>query len=117
MPDINGLDLLRQIRGDELEYFPILVLTASDSDETRFRALELGATDFLGKPVNTSELVARVRNALLVKAHHDHLKNYSKELENQVRRRTAELAASRLELIHCLARARPNIATMKPAIT
>ncbi len=112
MPGVNGLDLLRQIRrgpstlgGAGLGYFPILILTASDSDETRFRALELGATDFLGKPVNASELVARVRNALLVKAHHDHLQNYSKELENQVRRRTAELAASRLELIHCLARA------------
>ena len=47
----------------------------------------------------------RVRNALLVKAHHDHLKDYARELEHQVRRRTAELAASRLELIHCLARA------------
>ena len=106
MPDINGLDILRQIRGDaSLGYFPILILTASDSDETRMQALELGATDFLGKPANSSELVARVRNALLVKAHHDHLKSYSKELENQVRRRTAELAASRLELIHCLARA------------
>jgi putative two-component system response regulator len=106
MPEINGLDLLEQIRGSAgLGYFPILILTASDSDETRVRALDLGATDFLNKPVNPSELVARVRNALLVKAHHDHLKSYSQELEDQVRRRTAELAASRLELIHCLARA------------
>ena len=79
MPDVNGLDLLRQIPWPtpSLGYFPILILTASDSDETRLRALELGATDFLGKPVNASELVARVRNALLVKAHHDHLKSYS----------------------------------------
>ena len=46
----------------------------------------------------------RVRNALLVKAHHDHLKDYAQELEQKVRLRTAELAASRLELIHCLAR-------------
>ena len=67
-------------------------------------ALELGAADFLSKPVNSAELIVRVRNALLVKAHHDHLKNYARELEQQVRRRTAELAASRLELIHCLAR-------------
>jgi putative two-component system response regulator len=106
MPDINGLDLLEEIRNDaSLGYFPVLILTASDSDETRVRALNLGATDFLNKPVNPSEIVARVRNALLVKAHHDHLKSYSQELEDQVRRRTAELAASRLELIHCLARA------------
>jgi putative two-component system response regulator len=106
MPDVNGLDLLEQIRDDaSLGYFPVLILTASDSDETRTRALELGVTDFLNKPVQPSELVIRVRNALLVKAHHDHLKSYSQELERQVRLRTAELAASRLELIHCLARA------------
>ena len=55
--------------------------------------------------MNAAELVVRVRNALLVKAHHDHLKNYARDLEHQVRQRTAELAASRLELIHCLARA------------
>ena len=106
MPDINGLELLRRIRADaRLEYFPIIILTASDSQETRVQALELGATDFLNKPVNATELTARVRNCLLVKAHHDHLKHYTADLERQVRRRTAELAESRLDLIHCLARA------------
>ena len=55
--------------------------------------------------MNATELAARVRNCLLVGAHHDHLKHYTAELERQVRRRTAELAASRLDLIHCLARA------------
>jgi putative two-component system response regulator len=50
-------------------------------------------------------LIPRVRNALIVKSHQDHLANYAKELEEKVRQRTAELAASRQEVILCLARA------------
>jgi putative two-component system response regulator len=106
MPHISGLEILAKLREDErLAHIPAIVLTASDNDQTKMEALELGAADFLSKPVNAAELVVRVRNALLVKAHHDHLKNYARELERQVRERTSELAASRLELIHCLARA------------
>ncbi len=88
-----------------MAYIPTLVCTAFDNVQVKLEALELGATDFLTKPINAAELVVRVRNALVVKAHHDHLKNYARELADQVRHRTAELAASRLELIHCLARA------------
>jgi putative two-component system response regulator len=100
------MTILRRIREDErLAPIPTIVLTASCNEQTRMEALELGATDFLSKPVNAAELVVRVRNTLLVKAHHDHLKSYAQELEQKVRQRTAELATSRLELIHCLARA------------
>jgi putative two-component system response regulator len=106
MPVVSGLDILRGVREDgRLDHIPVIVLTASDTEETRMEALNRGATDFLGKPVHAAELVLRVRNALLVKAHHDHLKKYARQLETEVRQRTAELAASRLELIHCLARA------------
>ena len=105
MPFVSGLQILGQLREDQqLAHIPSIVLTASDNEQTKMEALTLGAADFLGKPVNSAELIVRVRNALLVKAHHDHLKNYARDLEQQVRRRTAELAASRLELIHCLAR-------------
>ncbi|MEI8372291.1 MAG: HD domain-containing phosphohydrolase [Planctomycetota bacterium] len=105
MPHISGLEILRKVREDErLAHIPTIVLTAADNEQTKMEALELGAADFLGKPMNSAELIVRVRNALLIKAHHDHLKNYTQDLEQQVRRRTAELAASRLELIHCLAR-------------
>jgi len=105
MPVVSGLDILRALHQDErLAHIPTIVVTAADNDQTRMEALELGATDFLVKPVNAAELVMRVRNSLLIKAHHDHLNRYATEMERQVRRRTAELAASRLELIHCLAR-------------
>jgi putative two-component system response regulator len=106
MPEINGLEILRRMRDDARSaHIPTIILTASDSEQTKLDALELGATDFLTKPVNAAELIMRARNALAVKSNYDHLKDFARELECQVRRRTAELAASRLELIHCLARA------------
>ena len=80
-------------------------MTASTDRRVKREALELGATDFLNKPVNSAELVARVRNALAVKAYQDYLKNYAQELNRQVYLRTADLAGSRLELVHCLSRA------------
>jgi putative two-component system response regulator len=105
MPVVSGLDILRKIRtAERLSHIPVIMLTAADNEEIRIEALELGATDFLNKPVNLAELVMRVRNALIVKVHQDHLKNYATELARQVQQRTSELAASRLELIHCLAR-------------
>jgi CheY-like chemotaxis protein len=69
MPGISGLEILRKVREDpRLAHIPALILTAADNEQTRIEALELGATDFLGKPVNSVELAVRVRNALIVKA-------------------------------------------------
>lgn len=106
MPQVSGLEILKTMRGDtRLQHIPVLILTASGETEVKLKALELGVTDFLTKPVEVSELLLRVRNALLIKAHHDHLANYSVQLEQQVRLRTAELIVSRQEVIRCLARA------------
>jgi putative two-component system response regulator len=106
MPQVSGLEILQAIRADRaIAHLPVLILTASTDAETRRNALELGATDFLAKPVEPSELVPRVRNALTVKAHHDHLKHYSQTLEHEVRQRTAEVEASRIHVVHALARA------------
>jgi putative two-component system response regulator len=106
MQQLSGLDVLRLVRRDKrLKHMPVLILTASSDAATKVKALELGATDFLIKPVDASELVARVRNALVVKAYQDHLEHYAEQLADEVRMRTAELAASRQEVILCLARA------------
>ncbi len=106
MPKVNGIDILRAIRQDaRLGHIPVLILTASTDAETKLRALEAGATDFLAKPVDPNDLIPRIRNALIVKAHHDHLARYSERLEQQVQERTVELEVSRLQVILCLARA------------
>ncbi len=106
MPKMNGLEVLAAVRKDAmLKRTPVIVLTASSDASIKLQALELGATDFLSKPVDASELILRVRNTLTVKAHQDYLSNYSSELERQVRLRTAELEASQREVVYCLARA------------
>jgi putative two-component system response regulator len=106
MPQVSGLDILRNLRADrETKRLPVLILTASTDAETKREALDLGATDFLPKPVDPTDLIPRVRNALATKVYQDRLVNHAEELERAVRKRTAELAASREEVIHCLARA------------
>jgi putative two-component system response regulator len=106
MPYVSGLEILTQIRDDEaICFIPVVILTAVTDRETRVRAVELGATDFLNKPVDASELVPRVRNVLVVKGYQDQLRHHSDDLEAAVRQRTAELENSRRDLIHCLARA------------
>lgn len=106
MPQVSGLDILQQVRSDtDLSHLPVLILTASTDNDTKKSALDRGATDFLAKPVEPADLVPRIRNALVVKAHHDHLAQYSQELEREVDLRTAELEQSRIHAVHCLARA------------
>jgi putative two-component system response regulator len=106
MPRVSGLEILQALRGHERsQHLPVLILTASDDRQTRTTALNLGATDFLTKPVDPTELVPRVRNALVLKAHHDHVANYARMLEREVRARTADLEESRRDIIRCLARA------------
>ncbi|MCU0960081.1 MAG: response regulator [Pirellulaceae bacterium] len=106
MPEVSGIEILQHVRTDrQLAHIPVVILTAVGDARIKRKALELGATDFLTKPVDPSELVLRVGNALMVKAHYDHLANYSVQLERQVRLRTAELMASRRSLVQTLARA------------
>lgn len=106
MPGLDGLDLIRVLRGDpRLAVLPVIVLSASSDAETRAQALRLGATDFLNKPFDPVELAPRVRNLLLLKTHQDDLRRRAETLESLVRARTAELEASRREVIYCLARA------------
>lgn len=106
MPEISGIEILRQIRALEQSHqLPVLVLTANTDDDVKWTCLELGATDFLLKPVDAMELVPRVRNALFNKSYRDQLQNHAAELEIKVQQRTRELENSRREAIFCLARA------------
>lgn len=77
MPDVNGFMVLEALRKlEQTKHLPIIVLTSSSDGATKLKALELGATDFLAKPVDPSELVLRVRNILTVKAYQDRLTYY-----------------------------------------
>lgn len=106
MPGVSGLEILQHMRSiPQLADIPVIILTAVDDRNTKAAALNLGATDFLTKPLDTAELQARVRNVLAVKSYQDQLRNHARHLEEQVQQRTSELELSRLEVIHCLGRA------------
>jgi len=74
MPEVTGFDILSQVRAhEELRYTPVIILTAESESNAKLKALELGATDLLTKPVDPSELRLRLRNALAFKAYQDRL--------------------------------------------
>ncbi len=76
MPGMSGFDVLQHIRRDDvLRYTPVIVLTAASDPASKLKALELGATEFLSKPVDESELKIRVRNSLAFKVYQDRLAN------------------------------------------
>ncbi|MEO1524448.1 MAG: HD domain-containing phosphohydrolase [Planctomycetota bacterium] len=106
MPNVDGISILSQIRSvPKFKHLPVLILTANSDSGIKLRCLELGATDFLIKPIDPMELAPRVRNALVSKINHDKLVRHAAELERVVQRRTQELECSRREVIYCLARA------------
>jgi diguanylate cyclase (GGDEF)-like protein len=77
MPHVGGLEILEAIRSDPtIRHTPVITLTSSTEAETKLQALELGATDFLAKPVDPSELALRLRNTLAAKAYQDRLTYY-----------------------------------------
>ena len=106
MPEVSGLDIMRVVGLDPaLQHIPVLVLTAATDPAIRREALDLGASDFLSKPVEPDELIPRVRNAVILKQHFDMVTNEAARLERQVERRTRQLEATRQQLILSLARA------------
>ena len=106
MPGMSGIDLLRAMREDDhLRHIPVIFLTASATTEIKNEALNLGACDFLSKPVDINDLLPRVRNALTLKSQQDQLQNHAAKLEDVVQSRTRDLMHSRLELVRCLGRA------------
>jgi putative two-component system response regulator len=92
MPQVDGFEVARQLKEEEeTKIIPIVMVTALNEVEDRVKALEAGADDFLSKPVDKTELRARVQSLLRVKAYNDHMRNYQQELEAEVAKRTIQL--------------------------
>jgi len=89
MPGIDGYEVCRRIRADErTAYLPVVMITASGAQE-RLRALQSGADDFVQKPFDQAELLARVASLSRVKRYHDTITHQA----DQLARWTAELEA------------------------
>ena len=98
MPEMDGLEVCRRLRADEAtQFLPVVVVTSSDS-EIRVDAIDAGADDFITKPFNQQELLARVRSLVRIKRYHDtietqkaQLGDWNKTLEARVESQVAEL--------------------------
>ena len=74
MPDLDGFEVCRRLKNNaETRLTPVVLVTALSATEDRVRGIEAGADDFLNKPVDHSELLARVRSLLSLKAYTDEL--------------------------------------------
>ncbi|MDH5484512.1 MAG: response regulator [Gammaproteobacteria bacterium] len=113
MPHMDGYDVLDQLHQQvDTDLPPILVLTAQYMQEHRQKAFDKGASDYVTKPFDTSELLSRVSNLLEVHLFHKLIKDQNQMLEQKVEERTRELRKahkqihdSRLQIVRRLGRA------------
>jgi adenylate cyclase len=98
MPGMDGYEVCRRLREDpETRLLPVIMITASGEQE-KIKAIDAGADDFVLKPFNQAELLARVRSLLRIKEYHDtiqtqaaELAEWNRTLEQRVGEQVAEL--------------------------
>lgn len=105
MPYIDGFGVMLELQKVAEDYPPVLVLTALKDRDSRVRALENGARDFVSKPFDRVELLSRIHNMLEVRMLNKAVKQQNLILEEKVLERTRELDETRLEIIRRLGRA------------
>lgn len=99
MPEMDGYEVLRHLKADpRTTSIPVIFVTALSDEGDEYRGLELGAVDYITKPISPSIVQARVRT-------HLHLHEQNRLLESRVRERTEELQRTQLEIIRRLGRA------------
>ncbi|MGH7324832.1 MAG: adenylate/guanylate cyclase domain-containing protein [Candidatus Rokuibacteriota bacterium] len=92
MPQMSGYEVCRKIRENPATaILPVVMVTALDPAQERLKGLEAGADDFLTKPINQPELLARVRSLLRIKRLYDELDALNRNLEGRVREQVAQL--------------------------
>src|SRR6516164_816211 len=92
MPGMSGYDVCRKIRQNTATaMLPVIMVTALDPTQERVKGIEAGADDFLTKPINQPELLARVKSLLRIKLLHDELADWNRTLERRVEQQLAQL--------------------------
>lgn len=106
MPDLDGIEFLRRFRSlPGRESVPVLMITSERQRDVRHRALDLGASDFLTKPVDLIELISRTRNMLALRRQQVQLANTADFMAEQAKLAIRDIAAREREAIFWLSRA------------
>ncbi|KGE71691.1 response regulator [Spirochaeta lutea] len=104
MPEMDGYEVCKSLKKNpRTRDIPVIFVTAKDETEDEAQGLELGAVDYLVKPVAPLIVLARVRNHLELRAARNHLTLQNRELERRVRERTKELTITQDVTIASLA--------------
>ena len=94
MPDIDGYEVCRRLKSNPLtRHIPVLFVTAKSDVADEQHGLEMGAVDYITKPISPAIVMARVHNHLQLKVARDFLKNQSHYLEREIEKRTSEILA------------------------
>jgi DNA-binding response OmpR family regulator len=116
MPDLDGYEVCRRIREDATTALvPVVMVTALDPEEERIKGIEAGADDFLTKPINRMELMARVRSLLRIRELHRIVEKQAERLAqwNQTLEQRVEEQVNTLERMSRLKRFfSPHLAEM-----
>ena len=92
MPKMNGLEVVKQLRKNPAhKAIPVILLTAKATQEDKVAGLDAGADDYVTKPFDTFELLARVRAMMRLKEMHDRLEQWNRSLTDTVQRQLADL--------------------------
>lgn len=99
MPEISGYEVCRRMReSDSTRFLPVVMMTALDPADERVKGIEAGADDFISKPINQAELMARIRSLLRIKEYHDRnqtqaaeLAEWNRNLEEKVRQQVEQI--------------------------
>lgn len=112
MPDIDGYEVCRRLKADaSTRDIPVIFLTAKSDVQDETYGLELGAVDYITKPISPPIVLARVKTQLALKAGADFLRDKNDFLEQEVRRRTMEIIAIQdvtIQVVTSLAETRDN---------
>ena len=112
MPGIDGYTVLEHLRQDEqTRHIPVIFVTAMDSTQDEQTGLDLGAVDYITKPINPAIVLARVKTHLELKQARDRLAENNQWLEQEVARRMREnllIQELNIRALACLAEVRDN---------
>jgi len=104
MPILSGTELVARFRASH-PASPVLMITANHETALRHAALTIGVTDFLTKPIDKIEFLARAKNMLALRASHNKLADHGAWLADEVRKATETIVARERETIFCLSKA------------